>query len=215
MLKSRFIDLAEFLEVKDAEFHWRVLENFYSERWRAYHTLEHIEEMLGLMDKHRLHDFIAFHRTAEWAVFWHDAYQNTKLGDRECVNMSAAMSLAAVPHRQDRWKSRMQEMIYATAHDEEPYAWECKAVADLDLAILGQSETHYDWYAKQIRQEYSWVPEEVFRVKRLSLLTDLLQRGQIYYLKSMQDDYELPARKNLAREIKALSEAQLASPVVL
>src|SRR5438270_618282 len=47
---------------------------------------------------------------------------------------------------------------------------------DVDLSILGQSEARFKEYERQIREEYSWVPETIFAAKRAEILEGFLTR---------------------------------------
>jgi predicted metal-dependent HD superfamily phosphohydrolase len=75
---------------------------------------------------------------------------------------------------------------------------------DADLAILGAAEPDYARYARAIRQEYAWVPEEQYRHGRTRVLQGFLQRGRIYLTEPMFQALEARARANVTREIQSL-----------
>ena len=50
---------------------------------------------------------------------------------------------------------------------------------DVDLNILGQNEERFWRYETQIRQEYDWVPESLFAVKRAEILERFLNRSRV------------------------------------
>ncbi len=78
-------------------------------------------------------------------------------------------------------------------------------VVDIDLSILGAPEERFDEYEQQIRQEYSWVDEAVFRSVRGKILQEFLARPAIYSTRTFQDLLERCARANLERSIAALN----------
>ena len=82
-----------------------------------------------------------------------------------------------------------------------------EAVQDFspDLAILGSAPARFDEYERQIRQEYSWVDEAVFRSVRGKILQEFLARPSIYSTMGFRDRLENSARENLNRSIAALA----------
>ena len=67
------------------------------------------------------------------------------------------------------------------------------------VAILGQPEARFDMYQQQIRAEYAWVPEAVYRAKRAEILQGFLVRPFIYGTEPFRTKYEAAARRNLLR----------------
>ena len=82
---------------------------------------------------------------------------------------------------------------------------------DADLAILGADGNDYDTYARAIRREYAWVPNEEYRKGRLRVLETFLSRERIYRTDELhRAAEEIQGRRNLRREIDALrGEAEL------
>jgi len=79
---------------------------------------------------------------------------------------------------------------------------DAKVLLDADLAVLGASEPVYRDYAQQIRQVYTWVPEEEYRSGRQQVLTTFLARPKIYHLLRHLEE---PARQNISAEIAQLA----------
>jgi predicted metal-dependent HD superfamily phosphohydrolase len=75
---------------------------------------------------------------------------------------------------------------------------------DIDLSILGQSEERFSEYEKQIRLEYEWVPEEIFRSKRCEILQNFLNRERLFTTDLFFSKYERQARLNLDRSLSTL-----------
>ena len=78
-------------------------------------------------------------------------------------------------------------------------------MVDLDLTILGQDPASYDRFERDVRTEYGWVPEEIFRARRAAILREFAGRPAIFHHASVRERYEQSARRNLARAIEALS----------
>ena len=98
----------------------------------------------------------------------------------------------------------MGDLILATVHDAQPVRREAQLVVDIDLAILGASEERFDEYEAEIRREYAWVPEELFRRERAELLRALLERLVLYNLDVFVLRFEQRARANLKRSLSRL-----------
>jgi predicted metal-dependent HD superfamily phosphohydrolase len=78
-------------------------------------------------------------------------------------------------------------------------------LVDIDLSILGAPQARFDEYERQVRREYAWVDEPIFRSVRSSILKEFLARPSIYSTTSFRDRLENSARENLKRSIAALA----------
>ena len=76
---------------------------------------------------------------------------------------------------------------------------------DIDLSILGATPVRFAQYDKQVRQEYAWVPEEVFRSKRAAVLQQFLSQPFIYCTAHFRDTREAQARANLQAVVAQLA----------
>jgi predicted metal-dependent HD superfamily phosphohydrolase len=94
----------------------------------------------------------------------------------------------------------------ATKHDAMPDSTDSRLLVDIDLAILGAPVERFDEYERQVRQEYSWVPDALFRRKRREILEAFLARPRIFSTDYFQLKYEAQARTNLERSITALRD---------
>lgn len=71
-------------------------------------------------------------------------------------------------------------------------------LVDIDLAILGADPARFAEYDTQVREEYRWVPESVYRSKRREVLAGFLARPAIYGTGRFRDHLEGRARENLS-----------------
>jgi predicted metal-dependent HD superfamily phosphohydrolase len=76
---------------------------------------------------------------------------------------------------------------------------------DLDMAVLGKRTDAYLAYAALIRQEFDFVPRDVYCEKRAAILGSFLQQPRIYPSNLFHHALEEQARRNLQTEIDMLN----------
>lgn len=156
---------------------------------RHYHTLDHVMAMLDHYD--------GAHPGVVAAIWLHDVIYDPRASDNE--ERSAEQAQADLPPGDDR--DLAVRLILDTKHHKGGDPW-TDAFNDLDLGIIGSSPAAYDRYAEQIRQEYSFVPDEIFRPARANILRAFDER-QIFKTPAFQH-LEANAHINLKREIDRL-----------
>ncbi|MEM9054827.1 MAG: hypothetical protein AAGB16_05830, partial [Pseudomonadota bacterium] len=87
-----------------------------------------------------------------------------------------------------------------SAHDQS----DTELFLDIDLSVLGAREDVFDVYEKNIRKEYAFVPELLYRRARGGILQGFLARERLYFSDLFQARWETPARANLKRSIDKL-----------
>jgi predicted metal-dependent HD superfamily phosphohydrolase len=184
---------------------FNALVEHYSERARAYHDLSHIQSLLALSES--LLDKIQNRDAHYFAVWFHDVIYDTQKSDNEEKSAdfaSEALTRLGVP---EQTIGAVREMILATKHHRSAgLSWDMKAFLDLDTSILGAPLEIYEEYSRAIRKEYSWVPDALYREGRKKVLNDFLGRARIYQTEEISAKYETQARRNIAEEIRALSD---------
>jgi predicted metal-dependent HD superfamily phosphohydrolase len=75
------------------------------------------------------------------------------------------------------------------------------------LGILGAVSARFLEYESQIRQEYAWVPEPVFRAGRREILTRFLRRPHVFSTRLFRSRYEERARANLRESVHRLMDS--------
>ena len=180
----------------------------YSEPWRAYHSHQHIIELVNHVraaenDGVKVHDGAA----ALAFILWHDAIydpqathgRNETLSAQLCAKQFASTGQAVSV-------KRACAAILATIKHETPSFEEspdAPLLLDCDLAILGADPARFGVYDKHIRIEYAHVPEETYQTKRREVLAGFLDRDRIYLTDWAHERWDTQARKNLAAAIKA------------
>lgn len=197
--------------VQAEELNWTatLLESLYSAAGREYHTLEHIDHCLRLLDwkASMLPDINR--AVVEIALIWHDAIyipgdiyneaNSASLLRGICSVINGAMDGSLLDHA--------MTCIEATRHKHGGDFFgdtTVAAVLDIDLAILGVHQTAYNHYIAAIRKEYRHVSAESWRVGRSNFLAQMLARPFIYTLEPMVQEFELSARSNMQHELTRL-----------
>lgn len=178
------------------------IEARYSEPHRHYHTLQHLsecfEKVTALLP-------LAEHPPEVLLALWfHDAIYDTQRLDNEERSAIWARDQAIELGVDAAAAQRIYDLVMATRHAAEPVGIDAQVLVDADLAVLGASVARFDEYEVQVRQEYAWVPEPVFRRKRAEVLKGFLARPQIYSTSVFRQRYEEQARSNLQRSIAKL-----------
>jgi predicted metal-dependent HD superfamily phosphohydrolase len=178
------------------------LQGRYAEPWRAYHTAEHVHECLSQFDAVRA--LCQRPAEVEMAIWFHDAIYEPRRADNETRSAEWALATLAAAGVAMPVRQRVYALILATAHDAAPQTVDEGILVDIDLAILGASPARFDQYEAQIRHEYRWVPELVFRNRRAELLGKFLARARIYTTDYFYTRLESAARENLNRSLATM-----------
>ena len=99
---------------------------------------------------------------------------------------------------------RVNSLIMATKHDQPCRSRDEAVLTDIDLAILGSDPERFAEYERQIRVEYSWVPDQQFRDGRTAILRRFLERDSIFQTESFRKRFEIQAKENLLASIRML-----------
>lgn len=179
---------------------WVSLVGRYSEPHRAYHTLEHLCEVFDMLET--LGVTPASEPALWFALFYHDAIYDVGPDVRDNEEKSLVLARNAAQHLGCLQVRDLDELILLTKHhapQTDPIRQLC---ADVDLGIFGAARERY---MAQIRHEYAWVPEGVYREHRAEFLQRFLdERPFIYGRPAIHDHRERQARENLMFEIAQL-----------
>lgn len=144
----------------------------WSEPQRRYHDLQHLGECLALLERWRL----AAEHPAEvgLALWFHDAVYDVRAADNEV--RSAEWVAHEMQEAGCAWEAvqRVHQMVMASRHDVLASTSDEALLVDIDLAILGSPPVRFASYDRNVRAEYSWVPEAVYRGKRREVLLEFL-----------------------------------------
>ena len=178
----------------------------YQKPERYYHTfVGHIAFCLRELD-HFSHCSVGNIDALELALLLHDCVMDFMGADNEERSATVAVTLCQEIGLSQQFGKEVARLILATKHDSAPEDDDAKLVIDIDLAILGQEAEIFDKYEKNVRQEYAFVPEEIFRKKRAEILKHFLDRPSVFLTEYFQRKYEKQARENLKRSISKLEQ---------
>jgi predicted metal-dependent HD superfamily phosphohydrolase len=196
---ARWRNLWQAVAAGDADGIYRELVARYSEPHRAYHTLEHIGECLRHLDSAR--HFLSRPLEVELAIWFHDAIYDPRRNDNEERSVQLAGERLQAAGVNGPIATRTADFIRLTTHEYHVLSGDGAVLCDVDLAILGAEPERFDRYDADIRQEYSWVPENVYRIERVRVLERFLNRPRIYSTDLFFDGLENAARENLSKAI--------------
>ena len=181
--------------------HRRVLAR-YSEPDRYYHTLQHLAESFE-----KVEDILSLaEHPAEVniAIWLHDVIYDTHRHDNEERSADWARQGARELGVAAESAQRIHDLILFTRHATEPVGSDAQVLVDADLSILGAQPARFHEYEAQVRSEYAWVPEILYRPARARILNQLLARPRIFSTAIFQEQYEARARSNLHSSLKGL-----------
>ena len=197
----RFEALWQALSLQgDAAACHRMLTDAYDQDGRAYHNQVHLDECLEEVD--RIRDLAVEPLTLEMALWFHDVVYDVRAADNEKRSAELAGEVLAKAGAVPRLIQRVKDLVMVTQHHQAAPESDEALMIDVDLSILGKPWPRFEEYDRAIREEYAWVPEEIYAVKRREVLQRFLDRECIYLSEPMQQRYEAQARVNLGRRLR-------------
>jgi predicted metal-dependent HD superfamily phosphohydrolase len=181
---------------------FEILDTHYAEAHRYYHTARHISECLAEFDgaSHLATQPLA----VELALWFHDAIYDTHAADNEEQSALLAQRCLENAGADTTLESAVRDLVLVTKAHEGSAHPDAPLLVDIDLSILGTSPERFFEYEDQIRQEYGWVPEDIFRKKRAEILERFLERDVIYRTGRFYETHEKQARANLRASLERL-----------
>jgi predicted metal-dependent HD superfamily phosphohydrolase len=182
------------------------LRSRYGEPPRAYHTLRHIAEWLAHFTPARARARDA--DLVEFALWAHDVIYDPRRDDNERRSAEWAQRALLDGGLPRARAKEAHALVTATAHLAPPVEGDAQLTCDVDLAILGAPQERFEAYEREIRREYSWVPEPVFRTRRAEILERFLARPYLYGTAWFRELHEAQARSNLERSLAELRASE-------
>lgn len=186
---------------------WQDIAVRYNETQRAYHSLQHIQQLFSQFEKikHQLHEphIIAL------ALYYHDVIYDPRRSDNELKSAEYAVE-ALKGYLSAEQCQHIYALIMMTATHELHECLDTDTVSDaayfldMDLSILGTPWSEYQVYAQAVRQEYRHIANEDYRTGRIAVLQKLLAHPVLYLTAYYHNHFEVQARDNIKREISLL-----------
>jgi predicted metal-dependent HD superfamily phosphohydrolase len=187
-------------------------------RWdephRAYHDLEHLDEVLRHLDV-LSDDGAEVPPTVELAAWFHDSVYDLVPGSDEERSAELARDRLTGLGVPKGTVAEVERLVLLTAGHAPGRGDLAGAVlCDADLAILAASSRRYGRYAAAVRAEYARVPEEDFRRGRAAVLHTLLDRPWIFATVTGRTRWEARARENVTAELARLTGRHAGAPEI-
>ncbi|MTJ51744.1 hypothetical protein FJR38_03140 [Anabaena sp. UHCC 0253] len=177
------------------------LVNTYSQPYRYYHNLKHLDHILSTINI--LQIYAQDLPSVKLAAWFHDIIYNTHAQDNEEKSADYAANILESLGIPTSNINTVHQLILNTKNHQSNDL-NSQVLLDADLAILAAKPVEYQEYAEAIRQEYAWVSELEYITGRRQILKGFLQRERIYFTPLMFESSEKSARDNLEREINYL-----------
>ena len=182
---------------------WEEIKRCYSSSGRHYHNYTHLQHLFRdlLAVKQQINDWDCL----LLALLYHDIIYNpaSKTNEEDSAQlMVIRLSSIHIPSE----KINTCEMhVLATKNHTATAQPDTSFLLDADLAILGAPWSVYDAYSKQIRQEYIMYADNIYWKGRRAVLRKFLSQDRIYKTDHFFLLYERQAKKNIKKELAAIS----------
>jgi predicted metal-dependent HD superfamily phosphohydrolase len=206
---QRWLALMARLGLPPSRDEFNRLVQAYTAADRHYHNAEHIARCLAELDAAA--PGIPQPDPIELAIWFHDAVYDTRSASNEADSAAWAADFLHRAQAAPQLTESVVALILATRHQPGALAVPEQWMVDIDLSSLGADPERWTADNQAIRREYAWVPEAIFREKRLAILRSFLERPAIYATPYFRGKYEAQARVNLTETIRQLEELSVGS----
>lgn len=175
----------------------------HAEPQRHYHTIDHVAWVLRHLDSFDHPDID--HGLAAAAAFYHDAIYDPTRTDNEATSAALAREALTALGWTDQRAEQVVELVLATVDHRVVDDVTTSAFCSADLAILAADPSEYSDYVNQVRTEYGFLDETVWRGGRAAVLNGFLERATIFDTRIVPAGWEQRARANIAAELAAMT----------
>lgn len=162
MLKETFIQLVGNYTTDDrlVKQLWQEIEDNYSNKKRYYHTLQHLQNLLPLLQQ--VKGDIKNWDTILFSFYYHDVIYNALKRNNEEKSAEFAKIKMLLIGAPGPMIEKCVQQILATKDHLINEDMDTNFFTDGDLSILGQEWSVYENYYKQVRKEYSLFPDLIY-----------------------------------------------------
>ncbi len=177
----------------------------YGEGHRSYHDAAHVLAVAS--------GCLALCRTMPsvdrdavlWAALFHDAIYDPRSSTNEADSAALATEeLRSVGIDEEVVKEVVRLILLTAGHEVAAGDRNGAVLVDSDLAVLGGTPEEYARYVDGVRREYSFVPDDAWRIGRSRVLTNLLAVPRLFTADVMKLR-EIAARSNMRAELASLA----------
>ncbi|KYQ83385.1 metal-dependent hydrolase [Acinetobacter sp. NRRL B-65365] len=196
VLEKSWFELHQYYHFSEPQKIFNKLIAAYSEKQRAYHTVQHLYECLVLLESIRanLNDANA----VALALWFHDAVYDPQAKDNELKSAELFEQYVAHNLSADVFQ-KIKRWIVATQKHASTDELDLQFLLDIDLGILAASPARFEEYEQQIQKEYAWVDSGIYSIKRKEVLAHFYQAEPLYQTEYFQQNFEQRAKQNLNR----------------
>lgn len=199
------LNRASCLGIRKKEF-IKIINLFYRDTGRFYHTLEHIKSCLLLYDEIQEVIFENNHSQAaeearieiQQAIIFHDVIYNPRYQSGQNEILSAALAYSLL------FNNKVAAYIKDTIEHKNSHPYELWSVGafflDIDMSILASEPDTYAKYRSNIRKEYSFVDDHTFYSETYKFCLNWLNK-RIYHTDYFFDKFETKAKENLNKTL--------------
>jgi len=176
----------------------------YDEPTRRYHDRRHLAEVLAGVQL--LGDHAADVVAVQLAAWFHDAVYEVDRTDNEeqSARLAAEQLASAAVH--PGVIAEVGRLVRLTAtHRPHEQDTNGAVLCDADLAVLASDPRRYAEYTADVRAEYAALDDATFGSGRAGVLRQLLGLPSLFGTPEGQRHWEEAARRNLRRELAALT----------
>ena len=174
----------------------------YSEPWRAYHSISHINNSLNYFDD--CSDHAINPDAVELAIWFHDCIY--ELGATDNEEKSKDWFLARTTDQlSPTLRDEVARLIMDTTHKHIPATDDGRLLADIDMSSFSRPWDQYVRDSQAVRDEHGEPDSAEMDAKLVRFLQSLISNGPMYHSPFYAEHYEHKARENIARHITLLS----------
>ena len=205
MLKEVFISLVSNYS-SDQEYIallWAKIAKKHTQKSRSYHNLAHLENIYQQLLKIKSNlmdwDIILF------TMFYHDYIYNALKKDNEDQSAEVATKvLLSLSMQKDRITLCNKTILATKGHNDSDNS-DINYFTDADLSILGDNWFAYNKYYQEVRKEYKYYPDFIYKKGRIQVLNQFLSMPRIFKTDYFYHQLEKQARNNMQKEIDILT----------
>lgn len=176
--------------------------NAYSEKHRAYHNVNHLQDCLMKLENYPDKNF---YKEIALAFWFHDAVYQSYQKNNELKSAEWANNFLENNKVELNKINFIFDLIMSTSYQKPAANLAQEIMMDIDISILGSEPENYEVYTKNVRKEYQLIPMFIYKKKRKAILQNFLKQNTLFYTNYFQKLYEKQARENIQNEIELLS----------
>lgn len=177
----------------------------WAEPQRRYHTTDHLVAVLDHIDA--LESYADDPDLVRLAAWFHDAVYLPERSTNE--ERSARLAERALPEAglTRAATNEVARLVRLTkTHAAQDGDGNGMVLCDADLAVLASPPDAYAAYTAAVREEYAFVPDDLFRAGRADVLRHLLDLPRLFRTPYGEREWEAAARRNVSAELEQLQE---------